>query len=120
MSLTTSLTRILPWRRRSPIAISSSTATELLSTACSILRSPSSMRLAISTSPSRVSSETEPILRRYMRTGSLVRELGAARARAIDDLDAVLAERGQPAVDLIGRDHVLGHVVVDLVVGHEA
>ena len=36
--------------------------------------SPCSMRLAISTSPSRVSSETEPILRRYMRTGSLVRE----------------------------------------------
>ena len=32
------------------------------------------MRLAISTSPSRVSSETEPILRRYMRTGSLVFE----------------------------------------------
>src|SRR6185312_1645868 len=28
---------------------------------------PSSMRLAISTSPSRVSSETDPILRRYMR-----------------------------------------------------
>ena len=26
----------------------------------------------------------------------------------------------QPAVDLIGRDHVLGHVVVDLVVGDEA
>jgi hypothetical protein len=52
--------------------------------------------------------------------GRLVDELGATRARAIDDLDAVLAERRQPAVDLIGRHHVLGHVVVDLVVGDEA
>ena len=33
--------------------------------------SPSSMRLAISTSPSRVRRETDPILRRYIRTGSL-------------------------------------------------
>ncbi len=33
---------------------------------------PRSMRLAISTSPSRVSSGTVPISRRYMRTGSLV------------------------------------------------
>src|SRR3569623_3253430 len=74
MSLTTYLTRTLPLRRRSPIAISSSTATVLLSTAWSILRAPSSRRLAIASSPSRVSSETEPILRRYMRTGSLVRE----------------------------------------------
>ncbi len=32
--------------------------------------SPSSMRLAISTSPSRVSKATLPIFRRYMRTGS--------------------------------------------------
>ena len=35
-----------------------------------IWSSPSSMRLAISTSPSRVRSETDPIFRRYMRTGS--------------------------------------------------
>jgi hypothetical protein len=33
-------------------------------------RSPASMRRAISTSPSRVSSGTRPISRRYMRTGS--------------------------------------------------
>src|SRR5207245_499486 len=33
---------------------------------------PRSMRLAISTSPSRVSNGTVPISRRYMRTGSLV------------------------------------------------
>ena len=35
-----------------------------------IWRSPASMRRAISTSPSRVSSGTRPISRRYMRTGS--------------------------------------------------
>ena len=34
---------------------------------------PSSMRLAISISPSRVRSSTEPISRMYMRTGSVVR-----------------------------------------------
>jgi hypothetical protein len=33
---------------------------------------PRSMRRAISISPSRVSSGTEPISRRYMRTGSLI------------------------------------------------
>ncbi len=49
-------------------------ATDELSTTCSTRRSPSSIRLAISTSPSRVSSDTDPILRRYMRTGSLVFE----------------------------------------------
>ena len=46
------------------------------------------MRFAISTSPSRVSSETEPILRRYMRTGSLVREYAVApEARATEQTD---------------------------------
>jgi len=34
---------------------------------------PSSIRLAISISPSRVRSSTEPISRMYMRTGSVVR-----------------------------------------------
>jgi len=40
--------------------------------------SPSSMRLAISISPSRVSSSTEPISRMYMRTGSVVRPNSAS------------------------------------------
>ena len=44
---------------------------------------PASMRLAIATSPSRDSSSTEPISRRYMRTGSSVRSAGG--------LDSVLA-----------------------------
>ena len=43
----------------------------LLSTNSSTERSPASMRLAISISPSRVSRAMEPILRRYMRIGSL-------------------------------------------------
>ncbi len=73
-SLTTSLTRIFCFRSLSPSCRISSMATDELSTTCSTRRSPSSMRLAISTSPSRVSSETDPILRRYMRTGSLVFE----------------------------------------------
>ena len=38
---------------------------------------PASMRLAIAISPSRESSSTEPISRRYMRTGSSVRSPGS-------------------------------------------
>jgi hypothetical protein len=41
--------------------------------ASTMWRRPSSIRLAISISPSRVSSSTEPISRMYMRTGSVVR-----------------------------------------------
>ena len=48
----------------------SATARRQASSARRTSFSPSSIRLAISTSPSRVSSETEPILRRYRRTGS--------------------------------------------------
>ncbi len=38
---------------------------------------PASMRLAMAISPSRDRSSTEPISRRYMRTGSSVRSLGS-------------------------------------------
>ena len=38
---------------------------------------PASMRLAMAISPSRESSSTEPISRRYMRTGSSVRSPGS-------------------------------------------
>ena len=44
---------------------------------------PASMRLAMAISPSRDSSSTEPISRRYMRTGSSVRSDGSARASAL-------------------------------------
>ena len=42
---------------------------------------PASMRLAMAISPSRDSSSTEPISRRYMRTGSSVRSPGSDSVR---------------------------------------
>src|SRR6185312_2275824 len=44
----------------------------------------------------------------------------AAGAGAVDDLDAFVAERRKPVVDLIGGHDFVGHGVVDLVVGHVA
>ena len=41
---------------------------------------PSSMRLAMAISPSRVSSSTVPISRMYMRTGSVVRPASVSTA----------------------------------------
>src|SRR6478735_7986485 len=41
---------------------------------------PASMRLAMAISPSRERSSTEPISRKYMRTGSSVRSIGSAFA----------------------------------------
>jgi hypothetical protein len=110
---------------------------------------PSSMRLAISISPSRVSSSTEPISRMYMRTGSVVRpnsestvdracsaSASAARrrhlgrgfghqqvlggGRLVEDLDAHVVEGADDRLDLLGVHHVVGQVVVDLGVGEEA
>ena len=54
------------------------------------------MRLAMAISPSRDSSSTEPISRRYMRTGSSVRSAGSAcsalrRRRREARLDQVAA-----------------------------
>ena len=43
-----------------------------------IISRPASMRLAMAISPSRVSSSTEPISRKYMRTGSSVRPSSAS------------------------------------------
>ncbi len=62
------------WRRSDSVKISRITSGERDSD----LRTaawPRSMRLASSISPSRVSNGTEPISRRYMRTGSLVLSL---------------------------------------------
>ena len=44
---------------------------------------PASMRLAMAISPSRESSSTEPISRKYMRTGSSVRSVGSALVSAL-------------------------------------
>ena len=111
---------------------------------------PSSMRLAISISPSRVSSSTEPISRMYMRTGSVVRPnsestrgqrrfgcfldvvvggRGGRRfghqqrfgvRRLVVDLDAHVVDHGDDGLDLLGVEHVVGQVVVDLGVGEVA
>ena len=43
-----------------------------------IISRPASMRLAMAISPSRDSSSTEPISRRYMRTGSSVRPMSSS------------------------------------------
>ena len=104
---------------------------------------PSSIRLAISISPSRVSSSTEPISRMYMRTGSVVRpnsesSVDAAASassstssagtvggrlghqqrfgvgRLVVDLDAHVADHRDDAFDLLGIEDVVGQVVVDL------
>ena len=47
---------------------------------------PASMRLAMAISPSRESSSTEPISRRYMRTGSSVRSRGHLGSALVGDL----------------------------------
>ncbi len=63
-SFTTSRMRSFPVRSRFPMSRMSATARRQASSARRTSFSPSSIRLAISTSPSRVSRETEPILRR--------------------------------------------------------
>ena len=95
---------------------------------------PASMRLAMAISPSRERSSTEPISRRYMRTGSSVRSVGslaglvatavgcglgelaalgllvgAALFRlldllGLDDVDAHVGEHGEDVLDLLGGD----------------
>ena len=99
---------------------------------------PRSMRRAISTSPSRVSSGTVPISRRYMRTGSLVlssapgvrssssssalRPCGRWLCRragiliGVDHFDAGAAEDVEQIVELVGRGDFRRQQLVDLVV----
>ena len=60
---------------------------------------PASMRLAMAISPSRERSSTEPISRRYMRTGSSVRSVGSlasdlAGTGALLDLDQLVLALG--------------------------
>ncbi len=83
---------------------------------------PRSMRLAISTSPSRVSSGTVPISRKYMRTGSLVfssvpgvrssstsspssssKSLSPWKFGAVEQIDALGADGGDQVVQIVGR-----------------
>ena len=69
---TISLIERAPLRRSSAMAISSLITIGERVIVFSTSSWPRSMRLAMATSPSRVSSGTVPISRRYMRTGSLV------------------------------------------------
>ena len=71
-NVTTSLIERTPFLRSSPKASSSWMTIGDRESAFSTRICPRSMRLAISTSPSRVSKGTVPISRKYMRTGSLV------------------------------------------------
>ena len=99
---------------------------------------PASMRLAMAISPSRESSSTEPMSRRYMRTGSSVRSVGSARvcgdggqARRGDRAAASAPPPRRPRAScarrllgLLALDHGDAHVgqhrhgVLDLVGGH--
>ncbi len=96
---------------------------------------PASMRLAMAISPSRDSSSTEPISRRYMRTGSSVRSVGSLVAvSALATGVAATTARGASAapsspaaaalLGLVGVDDVDAHVgqhrhgVLDLLGGH--
>ena len=61
---------------------------------------PASMRLAMAISPSRESSSTKPMSRRYMRTGSSVRSAGSVRACTIAGRGVAIATARQPASPL--------------------
>ena len=100
---------------------------------------PRSMRLAISTSPSRVSSGTVPISRRYMRTGSLVFSsvpgrqveldvlalfqlefLVAGKLGRVQQIDALGADGGDQIVQIVGRADLIRQHVVHVAVGEIA
>jgi len=85
----TSDRRFLPSRCWSNSSISSwIDQGKLASADCTWLR-PSSMRLAMAISPSRVSSSTVPISRMYMRTGSVVRPTSASTADSMATASSV-------------------------------
>ena len=74
------------------------------------------MRLAISISPSRVSSSTEPISRMYMRTGSVVRPNSESTRgqRGFGLFLDVLVGRPRGAASDISSVSASGRLVVDL------
>ncbi len=141
---TTSLMERTPRFRSSPMARISRITMGERESAFSTRSWPRSMRLAISTSPSRVSSGTVPISRRYMRTGSLVfssapgvRSSSTSSPASMsgsyflsrpadgsfgsfEDVDSLRADGGQQVLEVLGRMQVVGKQVVDLVVGQVA
>ena len=84
---------------------------------------PSSMRLAISISPSRVSSSTEPISRMYMRTGSVVRPNSESSVDTAASASSSTSSAGTVARRLRHQQRFgVGGLVVDLdahVVDHQ-
>ena len=129
--VTTSLMERTPFFRSSPIASSSWITMGERDSAFRTRIWPRSMRLAISTSPSRVSSGTVPISRKYMRTGSLVfsrapgvrssstsspffvvfeffSSRGGGQLGAFEDVDALRTDRGQQIVQVFGTVHSCG------------
>ena len=105
-----------------------------------IMSRPASMRLAIAISPSRDNSSTEPISRRYMRTGSSVRPMSSsstlprtsaspssASASAGSSLSSLsmtlmpeLGEHRHRVLDLLGGHLVRRQRGVQLVIGQIA
>ena len=102
-----------------------------------IISRPASIRLAMAISPSRDNSSTDPISRRYMRTGSSVRPISSSsrlpRASAIavlglgggrllgllafDDVDAELGQHRHRVLDLLRGHLIRGQGGVQLVIG---
>ena len=119
---TTSFTLRTPRFRSSPSATISRITIGEREIAFSTRICPRSMRLAISTSPSRVSSGTVPISRKYMRTGSLVfssvpgvrssstsspssssKSFVGAELRRVQQIDALAADRRHQIIDVVGE-----------------
>src|SRR3546814_84574 len=80
---TISARRFLPALCSSQSSSNSCTVHGKLASDSVIWLRPSSMRLAIAISPSRVSNSTVPISRMYMRTGSVVRPPSASSAVSV-------------------------------------
>ncbi len=137
--ITTSFTLRTPRLRSSPSAAISRITMGEREMALSTRICPRSMRLAISTSPSRVSSGTVPISRRYMRTGSLVfssvpgvrssstsspssssKSLSPGNLGAVEQIDALGADGGDQIVKIVGRADLVRQNVVDVAVGEIA
>ena len=89
-----------------------------------IISRPASIRLAMAISPSRDSSSTEPISRRYMRTGSSVRPISSSSRLPRDLAVRFVGLGGGRLLALLTLDHIdpeLGehrHRVLDLLRGH--
>ncbi len=67
------------------------------------------MRLAISISPSRVSSSTEPISRMYMRTGSVVRPNSESRVETAASASSTASSSGTGVeLSVMSNDSVSG------------